>query len=50
MLYEELPPPPVLAPYVECFWVGRADAAFLAQRFTIATVTEPARGKRLGDG
>jgi len=27
MLYEELPPPPALAPYVECFWVGRADAA-----------------------
>lgn len=27
MLYEELPPPPALAPYVECFWVGRAEAA-----------------------
>jgi hypothetical protein len=116
-----LPPPPELAPYVECFWVGRGDAAppfrprealvpdgttelmlnfggpyvrytapdaprgsigrcipcnapheagyadqahfsrefldlvgltssaFLAQRYTIATITEPARGKRLGD-
>ena len=29
--------------------VGLTPSAFLAQRFTIATVTEPARGKRLGD-
>jgi len=27
MLYREFLPPPWLAPYVECFWVGRADAA-----------------------